>query len=760
MNRFWLLSGVFLTLFNLSAWGQEAAESDVVGEIPDFLLFDDEFSIEQGVFADEFDDGRPSTAWFVYDTPYFNDPSVAAPRDPRIPHEQATIYDEPINAKEIEGVLQIEGGMVPPGAGPDAAIAYDPQDLRRYKIFTMDALKGEFQAEFKVVLRGETFSRAQLLFFIREHDWKFDGAREARLVVFCHTSNEIQYEPNWNQQEHFKIQLRSPRLEIEDNFSIQLRRTDDNQIQVWTSEDDSEFTFQSRLGPVIETDLVDLVVGVMADGTGEQPGAVIFDSIVIRGPEIPDVEEGTENQALIDYRESIREEYEIDAAGRFDYGPAAIAANRAFTWMHYMGTNTLYPKVLLPGLPQGPGQQQQQVQIPTPGVAVEPEFKEGYEAILDSQPFPRGDRRYLDQAHIVYQEAAQLDPLYGTIQKQIEWVHDVAYDRVLRLLDVFRARTLDGPTAGGTTQGPGLTVIKKDFDQFVGDDTAANQWDSRIVIFEGTLSKEAKAEALALPEPLAVNYLRQYFGFKAEIQKPVDLIGRIPFLFEENWMSIPLTLYVPDISQEVLARLGFGFGGVPGAGGFGVPGAGFPGQQGIGGLQGLPGQGATYGSLNPAIMMGRGYTVVEYYGASLGISDMIVRDEIGRISPQETAERAFPWLQDFPGLIPIIAEIIDPDQSGAVVLDWDFSFADLPTIASVPRSGIRPASLQPPDILYDETEVPLLVNTENPEIPRRFTLADYFGWDLGQEGVYREPETPNHLAAFDSPALPETATAR
>ncbi|MCA9446709.1 MAG: hypothetical protein KC931_06315 [Candidatus Omnitrophica bacterium] len=766
MLRNWFLIGAIASLYIYPVACQEDTDTDVAGEIPDFVLFDDDFSIEEGVFSDEFEDGKPSDAWFVYDTQYFNDPSVAAPRDPRIPHEQATIYDDPINAEEIEGVLQIQGSMVPPGAGPDAQMVYDPADLRRYKVFTMDPLRGEFQAEFKVVLRGESFSRMQLLFFVREHDWKFDGAREARLAVYGHTSNVIQYEPNWDQPEHYKIQLRSPRIEIEDNFSVQLRRTSDNQIQVWTSEDDSEFEFLGRLGPAIETDLVDVIVGVMADGLGDQPGAITFDSVVVRGPDIPDVEEGTENQALVDYRQSVREDYEIDSAGRFDYGPAAIAANRAFTWMHYMGTNTLYPKVLLPGIPQqGPGQQGQ-FQIPTPGTHVQPESKDMYEAFLDSQPFARGDSRYLDQAFTKYQEAAQLDPLYGTVSKQMQWLHDVAWDRIVRLLGVFRMRTSDGPTAGGTVQGPGLQAIKKNFDQYVGDNAFANQWDSRIVIFEGTLPKEAKAQVLAQPEPFAVDYMRQYFGFSAEIQKPVDLIGRIPFLMEDAWMTIPLTLYVPDISQEVLARLGFGFGFNP-VGGLGVQTAGIPGQGGISGFQGLPGQGfspygggtSNYGQIDPSLLMGRGYTVVEYYGASLGLSDMIVRDELGRIEPKETAEQAFPWLRDYPGLTDIIAEIIDPDQNGSVVLDWNFSFTDLASIVSVPRSDIRTAELQPPEILYDESEIPLLVS-ENPEIQRRYTFADYFGWDLGPEGAYREPDTPNHIAAFDSPALPETATAQ
>ncbi|MCA9440061.1 MAG: hypothetical protein KC964_04580, partial [Candidatus Omnitrophica bacterium] len=151
--RNWFLIGAIASLYIYPVACQEDTDTDVAGEIPDFVLFDDDFSIEEGVFSDEFEDGKPSDAWFVYDTQYFNDPSVAAPRDPRIPHEQATIYDDPINAEEIEGVLQIQGSMVPPGAGPDAQMVYDPADLRRYKVFTMDPLRGEFQAEFKVVLR-------------------------------------------------------------------------------------------------------------------------------------------------------------------------------------------------------------------------------------------------------------------------------------------------------------------------------------------------------------------------------------------------------------------------------------------------------------------------------------------------------------------------------------------------------------------------------------------------------------------------------
>ncbi|NUN98403.1 MAG: hypothetical protein HUU16_19770 [Candidatus Omnitrophica bacterium] len=158
------------------------------------------------------------------------------------------------------------------------------------------------------------------------------------------------------------------------------------------------------------------------------------------------------------------------------------------------------------------------------------------------------------------------------------------------------------------------------------------------------------------------------------------------------------------------------------------------------------------------LQMGRGYSVVEYYGASYLVSDQIVYDDRGRVKPKETAERSFPWLRDFPGLTDIIAEIIDPDGHGSILIEWDFDLEALQLIADVPRSDIKPeGGLAPPENLYDETEIPLLVNSDNPSVPRRFTLADYYGWVLGPEATFREPGDPNHLGAFDSPSLPITS---
>jgi hypothetical protein len=193
-----------------------------------------------------------------------------------------------------------------------------------------------------------------------------------------------------------------------------------------------------------------------------------------------------------------------------------------------------------------------------------------------------------------------------------------------------------------------------------------------------------------------------------------------------------------------------GMGSMGGMGGGGMMG-GMGQMGGMGGnpFQSLPGQ---YNPLSDLYYkLGRGYTVVDYYGASYLISDQVVMDEQGRIKPKETAQKAFAWCRDFPGLTDVIAEIIDPDKHGAVVIEWSFDIGALQNILNVPKSDTKPeGDLAPPDVLYEESRIPLLVNLENPEIPRRFTMADYFGWQLGPEEGFRESEQPNHLGAFDS----------
>jgi hypothetical protein len=758
-------------------------------EFEDFLLEDEEFSLEEGVWSDEFEDGRESDAWFPYDPGYFSAINVASPRDPRIPHEEATIYDAPINAEEIEGLLSIKGNLPPPGAAPEASTVFDPADLRRYKVITTDPIRGEFRADLKIALRGRTFGLAQVNFFVREHDWKFDGAREARMVVYLVNPPEeltqVGYEANWNQAEYFNPLYRFLDIQAEDNIIVQLRRTEDNQIQLWTAEDDADLEFRARLGAPIETELADIVIGIQSTGLGspDSPeGTVTIDSFTIRGPEVPDVEEGTEDQALIDLRETLKAEYELDVLGRFEYSEAALAANRAFTWMHYYGTQLPYPKILLPGIPQqGPGAPQQnlQVEIDTMRVTKTATLGTVLEDLMDSQPFPRGDRAYFDMAFAKYKQAAGMTggSPYSNIASQVEWLHDVALERIIRLLMVFRGRAPDAVIQGGGIVQEGLVSRKIDLDINAGVEPQHSLYDPRIRIFEGRLSPDAKSEVLAVPEAFALQVLVNYFGPEAEIQRPVDLIGRVPFLFDPEWMTIPLTLFVPDISQEVLQRLGaftgpflgtgLGLGGVT----QGLPGAqsGILGQLGggapfgtSGGFSGLTGGGGNlsgFQAIDPNLLVGRGYAVVEYYGARYGVDEQIVRDELGRIDPRATTERAFPELRDFPGFTDIVTEILDPDQHGSAIIEWDFNFADLAQVLTVPRTGVRVDNdkLPPPDpqSLYLETEIPSLVNQDNPEATRRFTCAEYFGWDLGTAGTFREPDRQgNRLAAFDSAPLP------
>jgi hypothetical protein len=198
-------------------------------------------------------------------------------------------------------------------------------------------------------------------------------------------------------------------------------------------------------------------------------------------------------------------------------------------------------------------------------------------------------------------------------------------------------------------------------------------------------------------------------------------------------------------------------GGMSGGGQMGGMGGG---QMGGGGGMGMMG-GVTPNPLYEDLLrkIGRGYSVVEYYGGSYLISNQIVKDERDRVKPRETAAKAFPWCRDYPGLVDILAEVLDPDQRGAVVLEWNFDLNALQNITNVPRSDSKPGdNLAPPDVLYDETKIPLLVNQENPDIPRRYTFADYYGWTLGPEEGFREGELPNHLGAFDSPYLQISAS--
>jgi len=785
-------------LFFCSAFAQEDfvdVPEDVYEDIPEFLLSDDDFGLEEGVWSDEFEDGKESDAWFIYDTNYFTGLEEAAERNPRIPHEQATIYDDLIGAEELEGVVKIGGTLPAQIGGEETTTLFEPTELGRYKVITPDPIRGEFSAELKIALRGKSFERANVVFFVREHDWRFGGVREARVMIRFASPTQVQYAGDWY-QDTFTPQMRSQPINVEDSVTVRLRRTKDDQIQYWTTEDDGEFELRGRLTPSIETDLVDLLIGVQVLGQTGQKGYVTIDSLVIRGPEISDVDEGQSDQALVDERERVRDEYELDAQGRFDYSEAALAANTAYTWMHFFGLQTRYPESIVSrvldtpvvetqGRPRfGPGG----FQPPPPPASGQEETDEErslrethYQ--LDSQLLARGDRTYIDNAKLKYEEAANLDPLYSTIHRQMQWVGDVAYERILRLMGVFRSRTGNAPIAGGIIR-EGDREIPRDFDTYVGTDSNANEWDSRIRMFEGTLSPEVKARVLNTSEGGAIQAIYEYLGFEAEIREPVDLLARIPFLFDEDYMVVPLTLYVPDISQEVIQRLqarnprlaggqtsGFGGGGLGGgglgAGGFG--GGGLGGGLGGGAFGGLGGGSGGQSQAGPIgeeqfqfsplddlkFRLGRGYSVVEYFGASYLISDQIVRDSQGRVRPHDTAYQAFPWLRDFPQLTDMIEEILDPDGTGAVVLEWDFDFAALADIPDVPRSDIRPAGgLSPPELLYEDTEIPLLVNLDNPEMPRRYAISDYFAWELGGERFHREAVTPNHLAAFDSPALP------
>ena len=48
-------------------------------DFDDDLLDDEAFALEEGVWSDEFEDGRPSDAWFPYDPGYFSAINVASP---------------------------------------------------------------------------------------------------------------------------------------------------------------------------------------------------------------------------------------------------------------------------------------------------------------------------------------------------------------------------------------------------------------------------------------------------------------------------------------------------------------------------------------------------------------------------------------------------------------------------------------------------------------------------------------------------------
>ncbi|KXK33823.1 MAG: hypothetical protein UZ16_OP3001002182, partial [Candidatus Hinthialibacteria bacterium OLB16] len=514
--------------------GASSAE-DVRAEMPDFLLETDEFSGDEGVWSDEFDDNKPSTAWFVYNIDYFTNMENPLQQDPRLPNESGqTIYDDPIRAREQEGLLAFSGSRSTGSGGAESTAKYDATDLKRYKVISPDVIRGDFQAELKIALRGKTFREGQVLFAVREHDWKFGGVREAhvRTTIQFPSDNptapaEIVYEGNWNQEQHSSASDKLTNIRAESSITITLRRSGgDNQIQYWTSEDEGEPELRGRLRPLIDTDMVDLLVAIQVDPIPNQEGILTLDSLTIRGPQIPDVEEGSDDQNLRDYRTGIQTEYETDIKGRFDYTPAALAANRGFTWMHLYGTGTVYPPGLLP-LPQADANQQLQqspMGIPPLGGPGFPGAPAGYPGggfpgampgmgeesgglaqpmgfdetgagggagvvgmpiipveagsdqekalhnALDTQSLPRGDRRYMDEALKKYREARNLDPKYETIYNQIQWVRNVAYDRILRILEIFRARTADSSQTG--TEIPvGNRMVKKDLSSIVGTES-------------------------------------------------------------------------------------------------------------------------------------------------------------------------------------------------------------------------------------------------------------------------------------------------
>ncbi|NUN98197.1 MAG: hypothetical protein HUU16_18700, partial [Candidatus Omnitrophica bacterium] len=544
-----LLVGIALSLprtavaqENPPAEGESAAvPSDLAESIPSFLTEAD-YSVDEGVWSDEFEDGKPGNAWFAYDINYFANPDTAAKQDPRVPHEQATIYDDPIKAQEKEGVLLVSGGIPMQVGGGEATTRFAPTELKRYKVITPDPIQGGFRAEIKIAIRGRTFQAANVLFFVREHDWKFDGAREGRVnIAIQYPSPDpsepaaVRYAGDWQQLEHFTAQDRIDDLRAEDSLTVELRRAEgDNQITWWTAEDEADLELRGTLGPTIDTDFVDILLGIQTDPIpGQEGSALAIDSFTIRGPQVPDVDEGTEDQTLRDYRETARSEYELDAQGRFDYSEAALLANRAYTWMHFFGYNQQYPPGTLqarqqvqqqPGAPgqpfvpppQFPGQPGFPGQFPQPGAAVGPvqpgsEQEKQLHGTLDLQGYPRGNRTYLDEAEKVYKLAGEKDPVYQTIHRQIEWVRTVAYDRILRLMHVFRARTADSIFTG-PTELRGTQSVLKGLDELVGDETSRNPYDSRIRIFEGKLSPEVKTQVLNYPEAAAVALIYQYLG--------------------------------------------------------------------------------------------------------------------------------------------------------------------------------------------------------------------------------------------------------
>ncbi|MCA9449644.1 MAG: hypothetical protein KC931_21165, partial [Candidatus Omnitrophica bacterium] len=318
-------------------------------------------------------------------------------------------------------------------------------------------------------------------------------------------------------------------------------------------------------------------------------------------------------------------------------------------------------------------------------------------------------------------------------------------ERITRLMAVFRGRTGQGPSLTAEQLAFGADPT---YEQYVGLDGFGNPYSPQIRIFEGVLPSDLKDDIVNNPPAIAGLRMQEYFGIDAEIITPVDLIGRIPFLFTPEWMNLTLTVYVPDISQEVIQRnigLVAGVGGFPGAGGFG--------QQASVGTSTLP---SVFDG------MGRGYTVVDYYGRRYGNAPEVVsRDDRGRIIPDETALSAFGYERDFPGFTDIVQEILDPEGSGSLILEWDFDFRELSSMKPLPFTQIRPLEedLAIPEGLYPETDIPLLVNSENPnpENPRRYTLSDYFGWELGVGSSQLRPKKLNFLAAFDSPSLPLSA---
>lgn len=126
----------------------------------------------------------------------------------------------------MEGLLSISGSRSGLTGGSEASAKYDASDLKRYKVITPDVIRGAFQAELKIALRGKTFQEAQVLFIVREHDWRFGGATEARVRTTIEFPSEnpadpaeVTYESNWEQEEHSKPQDKVFDIRVESDHS-------------------------------------------------------------------------------------------------------------------------------------------------------------------------------------------------------------------------------------------------------------------------------------------------------------------------------------------------------------------------------------------------------------------------------------------------------------------------------------------------------------------------------------------------------------